>query len=202
MYLKQLINISLITFLTTALIACSSDDDDDLPDNSISENPNQTSMPADEVTPGENISGAPAGVNGSWFLSCRMEDSIYQTVELNIQDDVIETITTDFSDNSCTTAEQFSPQTITSSIVYTGITETALGPASNIDLTVENVVIADLEQSGVELDGVGVMFLDILLVMNDSLFLGERVEDETLDPDVVGPRPLQLNQTDEFIRVP
>jgi len=96
--------------------------------------------------------------------------------------------------------ESFSPQTQLVSVVFSGITETTLGAASNIDLTVDSIVVAGLEELGSDADGIGDMFLDILLVMGDSLFFGQK--DDVEEPGDTTSRPVQLNLTDVFTRLP
>lgn len=189
----------IITVLAGALTACGSDDDDDSPVNVITDTPGETSMPVDpDITSGDNAIGAPEGLNGSWFLSCRLDDGVYETVTLDIQNNITEVTISAFSDSACSIPEPLSPVTQTLSVVFAGITETALGPATNIDITVESVSIAGLESN----DGIGDMFLDIILVMDDSLFIGETEDDETVGPDGIEPRPVELDLTDEFTRIP
>jgi len=169
----------------------------------------QTSMPVTgDTLPDQIIAGPPIGLNGSWFLSCRLQEPefdsmVSETIQLDIEDDVIVATVNEFSDNACSILEQFSPETQTISVVYGETTETALGTATNIDLTVESLVVAGLEEIGSDFDDVGEMFLDILLVMNDSLFFG--AVDESFDPtspDELEPRPVDLNQIDVFTRIP
>ena len=138
MYVRRLINLSLVGFLAGTLIACGSDDDDS-PDNNPDET-SQTSTPADpdesaqtstpvnpDNTPDVNAVSAPPGLNGSWLLSCRPSDDLFETIQLDIQDDVIVSTVSDFSDSACTNLELFNPLISTVSVVYSGTTETALG---------------------------------------------------------------------------
>jgi len=205
MNLKRLKKISLIGFLIGTLIACDSDDD-----SLLSETPNDSNQPTTTVTESsENSTGVSVGLNGSWFLSCRPEDpdpdsasTVHETIQLNIQDDVFETISTQFTDSTCTNLEPFSPQTRNFSVVFNGITETTLGAASNIDLTVDSIVVTGLEELGSDIDGIGEMFLEIVLVMDDSLFFGQSDDVEVAEPEAISPRPIQLNLTDVFTRLP
>jgi len=170
----------------------------------------QTSTPVNpNATPDQSVGVAPPGLNGSWLLSCRLIDEgpMYETIQFNIQDDVFEVLGSEFTDSACTIPEPFSAVITTISVVYSGTTETGLGTATNIDGTVESVAISGLEELGSDLDGTGEMFLDILLVMDNSLFLGLTENSgggsgNDTGPEAINPRPVQLDQTLEFIRLP
>ena len=213
----RLSKLTLIGILAGALIACDSDDDDDSSVSESSDTASDTSMPVPgDSTPDSTLAGAPAGVNGSWLLSCRQEDpgeidTLYEIIQLDIMDDVFVATASVFSDSACTELGLFSPAIATFSVVYSGTTETALGTATNIDLTQEALSIPGLEDPGSAEDFIDdTVILDILLVMNDSLFLGDDDSDDfngfetddSTEPDPEESRPTQLDQTEEFIRQP
>lgn len=189
---------------TTVLASCSSSDDDDGVDSSDDLN---TSDPAGEngdidssgtsgPAPGSNPEDLflLEGVDGTWVQGCQptpAEQVPHATSRLDITVDTAQLTLSAFSDAGCTTSLGV---TVTDfSVVYSpDTTTTALGEANHVDLTVESINLNGVTLSA----GVNAIRYDIILMTNNSLYLGDLVNSG--DGSTPEARPTELNQLQFF----
>ena len=186
MYVKP----TFAVLLAFAIAACSDSDNATTPTD-------ETSAPTDQNPSPDDSNAAPEGLNGTWRLTCRLDDPDAITPEYAItvatfEDDTV-SIDTEYFDNDTCTAPATEMETIVRSIVFSGTTETPQGTATNIDFTLESFTLNGQAVTD-GLDGDPVM--DILLVDDDMLFSGLVVDDDDAAPT----RPTELDLQNVFER--
>jgi len=162
---------------SVVLTACSSDDDPVTETLTDTPGAGETSMPAPGVDPGTGPQ-ALTQYNGNYVYSCNSagpdESDI---VEISIQDGVMFSTISDYSDANCTTLA--STVSFTSSMAYPGGTaETPRGLADYLDINVEsfsiNGVPATPEQmAGLDAEGVFDVFYIVILLEGNNLYFGD-----------------------------
>lgn len=191
-------------FLGLTISACGSDNDD-MPatDSNTSDG---TSMPAD------NDDNAPlilTDFDGTWVGTCDLIDpaddsSLSEILTISIAGDVANSTQQYFTDSTCETAND-NPQTreVSWSITYPGATTvTALGEATQLNRTIEGLTFDNEALTPEELAEapLGVVVYDIALLIDDTLYIGDR--DGELDGSTAGLRPTILDEVIVFTRQP
>jgi len=168
---------SLATLLVASalLIGCSSNssDNSDLENQGLESD--QTSIPA----PGTDPNGGPQPLtqyNGNYLYDCTPDGEVSVVQSLTIQDDVATSINQIYKDAECTQPDR--KVELTLSIVYPGgTTDTPIGTADHIDLTVESFRVNDIEPTIEELrvaeaEGLFVTIYSIILLDGAMLYTG------------------------------
>lgn len=188
---------ALCSFVLIALLAgCSSDDDGDSGGGAaetagdlvgVSDPAPDGGTPADTFTVDEAL--------GTWVLGCQATPSTeapYITSRLDMAPDTAQLNLSVFTDSACTNR---TAETITEFSVefFADSTTTALGEANHINLTAESITINGVTVSA----GTNSVRYDIILVTNDSLYLGDLVNSGNgSSPET---RPTELNQSQFFV---
>ena len=159
-------SLMLVALLATVIASCSdsnsgSSDDTDTGD--------QNPMPSPMAMPAANF-------DGDFFRSCTLEadDENPTTTSINIQGDIWQSSVIEYLDAACTMPLDVFDSTLLVTFPG-GTTETALGTAQHIDITVQTTIVNGQE---IELPPeFNTEFFSIALLDEPNLFLGDDDDD-------------------------
>ncbi len=179
---------ALTTVVLVALSGCSSNDDTTAA--------NDTSAPAPDQNPTEEVTLQ--GLTGTWNQSCLASDSTasrYSLATLVAADNVATVTQTFFTDVACSNAASPATSVEQHSLVFSGTTSnTALGDALHVDSTVESRSIDGVDSS----DGVNTVTHDIALILNNTLYFGNKQGSN--NGSTADLRPTELDQQAIYTR--
>ena len=136
-----------------------------------------------------------ANFDGNFFQSCILEadDEIYTTSSLNIQGDIWQSSVTDYLDAACKMPVDVFDTTFLVTFPG-GTTETALGTAQHIDITIQTAII-----NGEEIEITPVFnteLFSLVLLDEPNIFIGDSSDDTIIDAltpetrhDILNPTP-------------
>ena len=192
---KNTRNTFLLLTITVSLMACSSDSnnlaEEGLNNSDLGNSDDNSSM----LAPGSDQQDVMTldGLDGSWEQGClaNPDDATFSSATLLASDNTITVTESVFTDNACSIAAVPAIIETESSLIFDGTTTTtALGDASNVELTVETRTIDDVSDTG----DINSITYDMMLIINDTLYFGDKTGDNDGSTDELQPTTLdQVN---------
>ena len=192
---KNTRNTFLLLTITVSLMACSSDSnnlaEEGLNNSDLGNSDDNSSM----LAPGSDQQDVMTldGLDGSWEQGClaNPDDATFSSATLLASDNTITVTESVFTDNACSIAAVPAIIETVSSLIFDGTTTTtALGDASNVELTVETRTIDDVSDTG----DINSITYDMMLIINDTLYFGNKTGDNDGSTDELQPTTLdQVN---------